>query len=133
MTPSEQSALLARLEKLDAERTQGNWECGNHPARPDLGVVKPIMMGNRVGKFPAHEGGAAYFCHYPDAEYIAAMPQAMQLIRALVAERDRKDEALLLAARWFKINFDDETLHEHPPSKADLAGMFDAMQKARLS
>ena len=41
------------------------------------------------------------------------------------------DKALLLAARWFKLNFDDDTLHEHPPSKADLAGMFDAMQEAR--
>ena len=42
-----------------------------------------------------------------------------------------KNKALLLAARWFKLNFDcqDGT----PPSKADLAGMFDAMLEARLA
>ena len=49
----------------------------------------------------------------------------------LIKEVARKDKALLLAARWFKLNFDDDTLNEHPPSKADLAGMFDAMQEAR--
>ena len=54
-------------------------------------------------------------------------------ILQLEEEVQRKDKALLLAARWFKLNFDDDTLHEHPPSKADLAGMFDAMQEARKS
>lgn len=43
------------------------------------------------------------------------------------------EKALLLAARWFKLNFDDDTLNDHPPSKADLAGMFDAMQEARTA
>jgi hypothetical protein len=55
---------------------------------------------------------------------------ARNLVTALEAI-ERKDKALLLAARWFKLNFDDETLNDHPPSKADLAGMFDAMQEAR--
>jgi hypothetical protein len=54
-------------------------------------------------------------------------------LREYMALVEKKDAALLLAARWFKLNFDDDTLNEHPPSKADLAGMFDAMQEARLS
>lgn len=41
------------------------------------------------------------------------------------------EKGLLLAARWFGLNFADDTLSEHPPSKTDLAGMFDAMQQAR--
>lgn len=40
-------------------------------------------------------------------------------------------EAVVLAARWFKLNLDDETFYKYPPSKADLSVMFDAMQEAR--
>ena len=39
-------------------------------------------------------------------------------------------KAVLLAARWFKLSYDCQD--DVPPSKADLAGMFDAMQEARL-
>jgi hypothetical protein len=38
----------------------------------------------------------------------------------------------LLAARWFKLYQEDKTRYEHPASDADLLGMFDAMQEARL-
>lgn len=66
-------------------------------------------------------------------EAVSAYEQmlARNLIEAM-QKIERKDKALLLAGRWFKLNFDDETLTEHPPSKADLAGMFDAMQEAKL-
>lgn len=48
----------------------------------------------------------------------------------LEEEVGRKDKALLLAARWFKLSFDCKD--DVPLSKADLGGMFDAMQEARL-
>ncbi len=60
--------------------------------------------------------------HIVQQDYLAILNQLLDTMR----------KALLLAARWFKLNFDDDTLNEHPPSKADLAGMFDAMQEARL-
>ncbi len=62
----------------------------------------------------------------------ALAQELAQMLLAAMQREERMQKALLLAARWFKLNFDDETLHEHPPSKADLAGMFDAMQEARL-
>ena len=58
---------------------------------------------------------------------------AIQIARQLIAtmrQNAKLREAVLLSARWFKLNFNDDTLNEHPPSKADLAGMFDAMQEA---
>jgi len=82
------SELLKFLE-ADKLRTQGEWEAGCHPARPDLSVVRPIMFGNRVGKFPEHEGGAAYFKHVPDGAFIAPAsriaPDLQQLVRDYAA------------------------------------------------
>lgn len=72
----------------------------------------------------------AQFNKAPERE--SAIPDMIKLIRAQQEMLEKKDAALLLAARWFKLNFEDDTLNEHPPSKADLAGMFDVMKAARL-
>ena len=72
------------LYELDRDRTPGVWEAGVHPANERLNIVKPIMLGKYVGQLPDCEGGAMYFLHKPNAEYIAAAPSAIQLIRDLV-------------------------------------------------
>ena len=70
------------LLQLDSERTQGLWEAGVHPANHNMNIIKPIMMGNRVGKLPEWEGSHAYFKSQSDAQYIAAMPDAVGLLKA---------------------------------------------------
>jgi len=71
---------LSQLRKLNAERTQGDWVAGVHPANHKMNIIKPIMMGNRVEKLPEWEGSHAYFKSKADADFIAAMPDAMKLL-----------------------------------------------------
>jgi len=99
MTTDPLDQQIERLEELDKARTPGDWIAGVHPGNQRLNIIKPICFGKYVGKLPECEGGAVYFLDRGTAEFIAAAPEMMQVIRALQEKLHRYSQGYIKELR----------------------------------
>jgi len=81
--------------------TEGPWGAGEHPASTgQLNIVRPVMLGNRVGKLPECEGGAAYFRNAADARLVADAPRLLREVERLQAQIEKASCIMLREARF---------------------------------
>lgn len=90
---------IAKLEKLDAERTQGDWAFSETQWKY---LVKDLN-GLPVVGFILKEGAKNYPREKANTQFIAAAPEMMAVIRELVKQRDMACEGLRFYDRGFEM------------------------------
>jgi hypothetical protein len=67
-----------------AKHSPAPWELGTHPGNHNLNIVKPVLFGSRVTVLPEWEGGHVSIKNRADALLIAAAPEMLEALEALV-------------------------------------------------